>query len=290
MPPPRGGDAHPLLARQRERVLDLLGRARRHHADRHDLVVRGVGGVAPAGEGVELHLAEQLRLEAAFQAGHHRFRHSSCPCPASAPFGVCAPADPSGGPVTRGRASTAADTPLPPRYSSCPGAIVQIQAGNRPDRPVRRAFHVPGARVWNAGTARWTVPLSHVLTVGTAGQVRDDAIQGAGRCPSSRVPEGLERRDMGYMVAVGGPTTSRPFDSDLLGKPPRMAVAPAITVSGIQFRPWAPSLGQTLDFGSSNRLLSHSLKRRHIALFGYCSLQFLWTQTWLISENVLLCG
>src|SRR5258705_23750 len=63
-----------------------------------------------------------------------------------------ATADPFGGPVTRGRASAAADTPLPPRYSSCPDAIVQIQAGNRPDRPVRGPFHVPGARVWNAGT------------------------------------------------------------------------------------------------------------------------------------------
>ena len=46
----------------RDRPLGLLDRARRHHAERHDLVVRGVGGVAAAGEAVELHLARSFAL------------------------------------------------------------------------------------------------------------------------------------------------------------------------------------------------------------------------------------
>ena len=36
--------------------LGLLHGARHHHADRHDLVMRGVGGIAPAREAVETHL------------------------------------------------------------------------------------------------------------------------------------------------------------------------------------------------------------------------------------------
>ncbi len=54
--------AHALLARDRDRALGLLDRARRHHAERHDLVVRGVGGVAAAGEAVERDLARELAL------------------------------------------------------------------------------------------------------------------------------------------------------------------------------------------------------------------------------------
>ena len=69
--------ADALLARERERVLGFFHRARRHHAERHDLVVRGVGGVAPAREGVELHLAQKLRLEPPLQAGHQRFGHTA---------------------------------------------------------------------------------------------------------------------------------------------------------------------------------------------------------------------
>jgi hypothetical protein len=39
--------------------------------------VRGVGGVAPAGEGVESHLAPELRLEPALQAWEDGFTHST---------------------------------------------------------------------------------------------------------------------------------------------------------------------------------------------------------------------
>jgi hypothetical protein len=60
--------AHAVLARERERKLRLLDRARRDHAERHDLVVRGVGGVAPARERIEAHLAPELRPEPAFKA------------------------------------------------------------------------------------------------------------------------------------------------------------------------------------------------------------------------------
>jgi hypothetical protein len=46
-----------------------------HHADRHDLVVRGVGGVASAREPVEIDLAPELRLEPPLEARHHRLSH-----------------------------------------------------------------------------------------------------------------------------------------------------------------------------------------------------------------------
>ena len=67
--------AHAFLARERERVLGLFDRARRDHADRHDLVVRGVGGIAPARERVEVHLAQEMRLEPPLEPRHDRFRH-----------------------------------------------------------------------------------------------------------------------------------------------------------------------------------------------------------------------
>ena len=60
--------AHALLARERERMLGLFHRARGDHADRHDLVVRGVGGIAPARERIEVHLAQEMRLRAAVRA------------------------------------------------------------------------------------------------------------------------------------------------------------------------------------------------------------------------------
>ena len=75
VPPPRGVHADALLARERDRALGFLDRARRDHAERHDLVVRGVGGVAAAGEAVELHVAQQLRLEPPFEPGQDRFSH-----------------------------------------------------------------------------------------------------------------------------------------------------------------------------------------------------------------------
>ena len=64
-----------LGARDRERPLGLGERARQHDAERHHLVVRGVGRVAPAGEAVEHDFAGQLRLEPPFQTGHQRNRH-----------------------------------------------------------------------------------------------------------------------------------------------------------------------------------------------------------------------
>jgi hypothetical protein len=67
--------AHALLARERERMLGFFHRAWRDHADRHDLVVRGVGGIAPARERIEVHLAQEMRLEPLFEPGHDRFRH-----------------------------------------------------------------------------------------------------------------------------------------------------------------------------------------------------------------------
>ena len=68
-------DRHALFPRDLDRPAGFLDRARRHHADRHDLVVRGVGGIAAAAEAVEHDVAGQLRLQAAFQAGPQRFRH-----------------------------------------------------------------------------------------------------------------------------------------------------------------------------------------------------------------------
>jgi hypothetical protein len=56
-------------------MLGFFHRARGDHADRHDLVVRGVGGIAPARERIEVHLAQEMRLEPPFEPGHDRFRH-----------------------------------------------------------------------------------------------------------------------------------------------------------------------------------------------------------------------
>ena len=67
------GDA--LLARQRNRALRFVDRARRHHAERHDLVVRGIGGVAAAREAVEMHLSRDLGLEPPLQPRQQAFRH-----------------------------------------------------------------------------------------------------------------------------------------------------------------------------------------------------------------------
>src|SRR6516225_12403203 len=69
--------AHSLLARKRERVLGFFYRARGDDAERHDLVVRGVGGVAPARERVELHLAQEMRLEPPLEPRYDRWGHCS---------------------------------------------------------------------------------------------------------------------------------------------------------------------------------------------------------------------
>ena len=58
-----------LLARDRERRLDIRDRARPHHAYGFDLVDGGVGGVAPALERVEQHLALDLRAQPRRQPG-----------------------------------------------------------------------------------------------------------------------------------------------------------------------------------------------------------------------------
>ena len=60
---PRRAAALTRLARQRQRLLGLGHRARHHHADRHHLVVRSIGGVAPARERIERDLALELCLE-----------------------------------------------------------------------------------------------------------------------------------------------------------------------------------------------------------------------------------
>src|SRR4029079_14211956 len=41
-----------------------------------DLIVGGVRSVAAEAERIELHLAQKLRLEPAFEAGQNRFRHT----------------------------------------------------------------------------------------------------------------------------------------------------------------------------------------------------------------------
>ena len=77
---------HAFLARDRERRLDIGDRARPDHAYRLDLVDGGVGGIAPALERVEQHLALDLRAKPRRQPGiadpgaglafrHHRTRH-----------------------------------------------------------------------------------------------------------------------------------------------------------------------------------------------------------------------
>ena len=58
-----------LLARDRDRARRIVHGARRHHAERHDLIMGGVGGIAAAGEAVEPHLARDLGFQPPFQTG-----------------------------------------------------------------------------------------------------------------------------------------------------------------------------------------------------------------------------
>jgi hypothetical protein len=67
--------ANAIVTRQRERELSLLQRARRDHADRHDLVVRGIAGIASAREAIETHIASELCLEPPLECGHDSFGH-----------------------------------------------------------------------------------------------------------------------------------------------------------------------------------------------------------------------
>jgi len=66
---------HALRPRQRDGALGLRNGPWRHHADRHHLVMRSVGGVAAPCEAIEPHVAADLGLEPAFQPGRRYHRH-----------------------------------------------------------------------------------------------------------------------------------------------------------------------------------------------------------------------
>jgi len=55
---------HARVARDGQRRLDVGPGLRHHHAQRHHLVDRGVGGIAPAAEEIEEHLALDVLLQA----------------------------------------------------------------------------------------------------------------------------------------------------------------------------------------------------------------------------------
>ena len=78
--------ADALATRDAYRPFGFFYRARGNHADRHDLVMRGVGRVTAAGEAVELHVPAQFGLQPPFQAGHYD-RHGVFPFWAS--FSLC---------------------------------------------------------------------------------------------------------------------------------------------------------------------------------------------------------
>ena len=75
VPPPRAQHGHLLGPRDRDGALGLGDRARRHDAERHHLVMGGVGGVAAAGEAVEPDIAGELGLEPSFQSRRERHGH-----------------------------------------------------------------------------------------------------------------------------------------------------------------------------------------------------------------------
>ena len=56
-----------LLARNRDRPRRIVHRARRDHAERHNLIMRGVGGITPAGEAVETDIARHLGFQPPLQ-------------------------------------------------------------------------------------------------------------------------------------------------------------------------------------------------------------------------------
>jgi hypothetical protein len=58
-----GRDDPPRIPRHRERPQRLVHGAGHHHANRHDLVERGVGRIAAAAEGIEQDLAGNLAPE-----------------------------------------------------------------------------------------------------------------------------------------------------------------------------------------------------------------------------------
>jgi len=68
-----------LLSRQTNGALRLRDRARQNDAHRHDLVVRGVGRIAAAGEAIEPHLPGELRREPPFEPGQYGRGHGAIP-------------------------------------------------------------------------------------------------------------------------------------------------------------------------------------------------------------------
>ena len=64
VPPPRGSTGMPCLARDRQRGGDVVDGLRHDHAERLDLVDRGVGGVTAAVGAVEQHLAADFAGQA----------------------------------------------------------------------------------------------------------------------------------------------------------------------------------------------------------------------------------
>ena len=66
---------HALGAANRDRAVRFRDRARGHDTERHDLIMRGVGGIAPTREHIETHLAGLFGLEAAFEYGSQNGRH-----------------------------------------------------------------------------------------------------------------------------------------------------------------------------------------------------------------------
>ncbi len=68
-----------LLARQRNSAHGVRDSARQDDADRHDLVVRGIGRITAAAEAVEQDLALELSLEPPFESGQYRGHHGTLP-------------------------------------------------------------------------------------------------------------------------------------------------------------------------------------------------------------------
>ena len=67
VPPPRGSTLTP-SSRAIATAYSASLATGCHHAERRHLIMRRVGGVAAAAEGIEQHLAEKLRFQPAFEA------------------------------------------------------------------------------------------------------------------------------------------------------------------------------------------------------------------------------
>ena len=79
---------HVFLARQGDRGFGFGHRARRHHADRHHLIMRRVSGITAAGEPVEPDVAGNFGPQTALQAGRQCRNHRSDFLPGSAPIAL----------------------------------------------------------------------------------------------------------------------------------------------------------------------------------------------------------